>query len=267
MKPRRSWPQRLLITFNCLLVLACLGAAFSFSFVERKLGEIDVIVLGDNLRPEVAAGEPRNVLIVGTDSAERLDKGDPVKKGREPGGLLADVIMVLRVDPENESAALLSIPRDTYLPLAGTGGKNKINSAIFGVDGPERLIGTIKSNFAIPIDNYVELDFLGFKELVEVLDGVPISVSTPIRDKTTGLLIEETGCVALDSFQALAYARARHLQWKDPDTAGGRPTGRATWVGSPGSSRSSRRPCNEPFTKGPATHPPWCRWSTPPSAP
>ncbi|HKY16130.1 MAG TPA: LCP family protein [Microthrixaceae bacterium] len=217
-KARRTGPQRLLLSLNIVLVIACLGAAGGLTFVRVKLADVQVVSLGVSLAPKVDVNEPRNILIIGTDSADRLDEDDPARSGRPEGGLLADVIMVLRLDPKENKASLLSIPRDTYVPIGGTDSENKINSAIFGANGADRLIQTIKQNFGISIDNYVQLDFQGFRELIEVLDGVPMYVTMPVRDRNTGLLIKETGCVVLDPAQALAYARARHLEYQDPDT-------------------------------------------------
>lgn len=73
---------------------------------------------------------------------------------------------------------------------------------------PQHLIQTIKDNFAISIDNYVEIDFAGFRQLVQILDGVPVYLTAPVRDRNTGLFQPEPGCVTLDPVQALAYARS-----------------------------------------------------------
>lgn len=199
---------------NCLLVVACLGAAFGFSYFKAKFDAFDVVSAGVTLAPEIGSDEPRNILIIGTDYADRLAKNDPVRRDRGAGERLADVIMILRLDPRAGTAHLISIPRDTYLPVAPFGSKQRINAAIYGPDGPQNLITTIKNNFAISIDNYVEIDFAGFRGLVEILDGVPVYLTTPVRDRNTGLYQPEAGCVTLDPFQALAYARSRHFQYK-----------------------------------------------------
>ena len=86
-----------------------------------------------------------------------------------------------------------------------------------GVEGPKNLVRTIKRNFGISIDNYVEIDFQSFRDLVEVLGGVPVYFATPVRDKKTGLDVDAAGCRMLDPVQALAYARSRHFDYKDDD--------------------------------------------------
>ncbi len=210
----RTWPQRLLIAFNAVLVVACLAAAAGLTKVRTTLEQVPVVDVGGALSAPVDVGEPRNVLIIGTDSHKGLDKTDPVVKGRLEGENLADVIMILRVDPADGSARLLSIPRDSRVELPD-GSMQRINAAIGGPQGPKTLVQTIKRNFGISIDNYIEVDFAAFKDLVEVLGTVPVYFTTPVRDRTTGLYIDQAGCVPLTPDQALAYARSRHFEFQE----------------------------------------------------
>lgn len=196
-----------------MLVLACLGAAFGLTKVRTTLESVPVVDVGSSLADPVDVETPRNFLIIGTDSSSGLDKADPVNKGRPSGENLADVIMVLRVDPRDGTARLLSIPRDSRVTLPD-GSTQKINSATMLPNGPKALVQTIKRNFGIPIDNYVQVDFAAFKRLVEVLGGVPVYFTTPVRDRNTGLLVKEPGCRQLDPDQALAYARSRHFEFQ-----------------------------------------------------
>lgn len=212
----RSWPQRFLIVFNSLLVVACLGAAFALTQVRSTIEDIPSLDIGSSLAGSVSSEEqtPRNILIIGTDSAERMDP-DSSERIDRPSGVLTDVIMVLRVDPANSTAQLISIPRDSRIELAPSGRMSRINAAHGGtVNGQRDLIQTIKINFGIPIDNYVEIDFQAFQDLIEVLGGVPIYFSTPVRDKKVGLHIEFPGCHVLDPESALAYARSREMYFE-----------------------------------------------------
>lgn len=210
----RSWPQRILIGVNVMLVVACLGVAAGLTKVRTTLEQVPVVDVGGALSAPVDVGEPRNILIIGTDSHKGLAKSDPVVKGRLEGENLADVIMILRVDPTDGSARLLSIPRDSRVELPD-GSMQRINAAIAGPQGPKNLVQTIKRNFGISIDNYLEVDFAAFKDLVEVLGSVPVYFTTPVRDRTTGLYVDNPGCVSLSPDQALAYARSRHFEFKD----------------------------------------------------
>jgi len=217
-RPRRTWPQRLVLTLNLVLILGCLGAAGAFSYVRQKASEIAVVEIGGVAKPAAELGQPRNILLIGTDSAAGLDKKDPVRRGRDVGGQLADVIMILRVDPRTETAALLSIPRDTWVPVAPRWSESKINSSFSGGGGPATVIATIKHNFGISVDNYAQVDFAGFRGIVEVLGGVPVYLERPISDPTTGLWLIQTGCIVVDPPQALAYARSRHFRYQDRET-------------------------------------------------
>ena len=207
-----------MLLVNSILVIACLGAAGVFNLIRSKAAELPVVDIGAEVRQRADASGPRNFLLVGTDNSDSLSKSDPVKKGRNQGEHLADVIMILRVDPSTKQASLLSIPRDTWVPIAPTWSKSKINSAFGGNDGPNTLIATIKHNFGISIDNYVQVDFGGFRDLVEVLGGLTVFNTHPIRDPATGLYLPLTGCIPLEPAQALAYARSRHLEYQNADT-------------------------------------------------
>jgi LCP family protein required for cell wall assembly len=117
--------------------------------------------------------------------------------------------MVLRLDPKDTTARLLSFPRDLWVPIAGSNAKSRINEAFQGLDGANRLIETIKLNFGIPIDHYVQVNFASFKKLVDSIDGVPIYFEEPVRAVSSGLDVPTAGCITLDGDQALAFARAR----------------------------------------------------------
>ncbi len=210
---RRTWPQRILLGVNVVLVLACLGAAWGLTKVRTTLEQVPVVDVGSSLSSKADVGSPRNILIIGTDSQAGLDPNDPVVKGRAPDEKLADVIMILRIDPKAGTAMLLSIPRDSRVELPD-GSMQRINAAIAGPQGPKTLIQTIKRNFGISIDNYVQINFAAFKGLVEVLGGVPVYFTTPVRDRNTGLYVDEPGCRMLDPSQALAYARSRHFEFQ-----------------------------------------------------
>jgi len=203
----------------------CLLMAGSLAYLYGKVSNIGRVQgIGSSLTPveDSGPGHIENYLIVGTDSGEGLDPKDPVLIGR-PGGLRSDVIMILRLDPSSDKAQLLSLPRDLYVPIAGLRGSDRINSAIQG--GPKRLIDTIKDDFGIPINHYLEINFFAFRQLVSAVDGVPMYFSTPVRDQKTGLSVTDPGCVMLDPVQALAFARSRAYEYFDKGRWHTDPTG------------------------------------------
>jgi LCP family protein required for cell wall assembly len=157
-------------------------------------------------------GPAENFLLVGSDSREGVDVGDPenasIGDEAEVSGQRSDTIMILRRE-KNGGASLLSLPRDLWVPIAGTDHSAKINSAYN--EGPQRLVRTVTQALGVPIHHYVEVDFNGFTRLVDEIGGVQICVDYPAQDENTGLRLNP-GCQVLDGTQGLAYARSRHYE-------------------------------------------------------
>jgi LCP family protein required for cell wall assembly len=124
--------------------------------------------------------------------------------------------MILHVDPATTQAALLSFPRDLWVPIAGTTRKDRINSA-FRPDDPSQLVQTIESDFGIHVDHYVGVDFCAFKNMVDAVGGIQIPFLYPTRDTHTGLNITQPGCVKMAGDEALAYVRSRYYEYQSPD--------------------------------------------------
>ena len=216
-RPRtRIWPRRVLIGLNIFIAFCLVATASGYGYLRWRFGQIDKIELGSILRNsgEDDPGSPMNVLLVGSDTRENVTEEEADKFGtaRDVGGKHSDTIMVLHADPRAEKAAILSIPRDLYVTIAGTGRKDRINTAIQSTDGERRLIATIRQELGIQIDHYAEVDFYGFRGIVDSVGGVTIPFTSPARDRVTGLNVPKAGCVELDGDEALAYARSRHYQ-------------------------------------------------------
>ena len=201
----------MLLAFNCAVVLVLLTTAGGLTYVYSKYSQLPRVQLGSVLSEQAGSDEPRNFLLVGVDSAANLAQDDPARDGRgNVGGLRSDTMMILRLDPGTERASLLSLPRDLWVPLA-SGGNQRLNSAIQN-GGPGELIDTIEGYLGIPVHHYIQVDFAGFQELVDVIGGVDVYFADPARDSRSLLSIEEAGCVTLDGQQALSYVRSRHFQ-------------------------------------------------------
>jgi LCP family protein required for cell wall assembly len=210
---RRTWPQRLLIAFNVFVVMVALTGALALSRYHTDVTELDRISAAGALAQTAPDDpmEPRNILVVGVDNAEGLDEDDPVLVGRNETSLLSDTIMIVRVDPAQDKAWLLSLPRDLYVPIADSRRKDRINAAL-ALGGPDRLIDTIQQDFDIPIHHYVQVNFQGFKDLTSIVGGVPLSFEHPGRDQRTGFDSGGAGCVVLEGDQALAFVRSRYYE-------------------------------------------------------
>lgn len=158
---------------------------------------------------------PRNWLLVGTDSRDGISRDDPNAGAflAEPvEGNRTDTMMILRVDDGGGAIDLVSVPRDLWVPIAGTDRSGRINGAFNGADGRDRLIVTLGTALEVPIHHYVEVDFVGFQRLIDVMGGVPVWFDHPARDSWSGLGIAEAGCHVLDGSQGLAFARARNFE-------------------------------------------------------
>ncbi len=195
--------------------MASVGLAAAVGYLGLRFEEIDRV--DDIVLQDKVAGEPANFLLVGTDSREGLDPNDADAGGflGDTGCDCTDTIMVLRVDPEEGQAFLLSFPRDLWLPISGTGDTARINTA--HARGEQTLIDTIQDNFDIPINHYVEIDFVGFEKLVDAVGGVPMWFGAPVRDRKTGLDVPNAECRVLDGEQARKFVRSRYLEYQDED--------------------------------------------------
>lgn len=150
-----------------------------------------------------------NYLLVGSDSREGLG-GDFIGSEDDVGGQRSDTIMILHQE-RNGGAALMSVPRDLWVPIHGKDQSNRVNAAFN--DGPLALVATVSDALDIPIHHYVEVDFQGFQNIVEEIGGVDLCLPAPARDTHSGL-DHPGGCVRVGGTQALAYARSRfYQQW------------------------------------------------------
>ena len=205
--------RRLLIA-TCVLLTTCLLLLVAgYGYLRWRLGQIERVEFEDpNSLEQVESGEPINFLMVGSDTRENLTGAEAQRAGKgEVIGQRSDTIMILRADPQRERAAILSIPRDLWVSIAGTDTRSKVNYA-FEVGGPEGLVQTVTNNLGIPINHYIEVDFVAFRNLVETVGGVPFYFPTPARDPYSDLNIPTAGCVVLDGNQSLALVRSRHYQ-------------------------------------------------------
>ncbi|HEX6237816.1 MAG TPA: LCP family protein [Acidimicrobiales bacterium] len=194
----RSLRQRVILGLGITLALMSLSGTAVAGYVLVKYLSVDRVTgLGID---EAPPGEPENYLIVGSDNREGVD------------GKRTDTIMVLRVEPADETADLVSFPRDLVVQLAGTGRTGLINAAYSMDDGEQVLIDTIRQNFGIPIHHYVEVGFDGFERLVDELGGVPLWFDEAVRDRRSGLHVTRRGCVTLSGKEALGFVRSRHIE-------------------------------------------------------
>jgi LCP family protein required for cell wall assembly len=161
-----------------------------------------------------------NILLLGSDTRALPDPADKALFGdtQDVGGQRADVIIIARVEPKTRRGVLVSIPRDTLVRLPKYRSQVLINQAF--EDGPQGVINAIKSNFGVPIHHYAQIDFDGFRSMVDAIGGVRMYIPAPSRDRPndpnnrgTGLDIKTAGCQTFDGNTALAWVRSRYFQY------------------------------------------------------
>jgi LCP family protein required for cell wall assembly len=237
-KPRHSLGQRLMLMVSLMVVLGCFaaGAALLWAKSEREqfraairpvivtttglsTGPVQTGADGQPLPPQTfppADPDAINFLVAGSDGEACIDPDSPWANAADPErdpGTRSDTIMVMRLDPTTERAAVLSFPRDLWVEIPGRS-PSRINSAF--VDGdPTRLAQTIYDNFGIFAPEYVQIDFCAFKTIVEAIGGVSVPFEFPMYDNNLGLNIPDAGCHRFMGDEALAYVRSRHLHWID----------------------------------------------------
>jgi len=157
-------------------------------------------------------GRPVNILVMGIDKVpEDPSNPDAIFRGR------SDTMLLLRVDPTDDSVSLLSIPRDTQVQLPAVG-MEKINGA--NVNGGAPLAAQTVSGVlnGVPIDRYVRISTGAFRELVDLLGGVEVYVPKPMsyQDQTQKLKINlAAGLQTLNGDQAEQFARFRYDAYGD----------------------------------------------------
>jgi LCP family protein required for cell wall assembly len=205
-KKRPNWWRRSLIAVGVVIVLIVGGVVGDYYYLGSLVHHVKV----HNLQTSSAASE--NILLIGSTTRCGLKQQNVAYGLCSQGvtGVNSDIDMILHLDPATRTVSLLSIPRDTFVPNARIIGANKIDAALY--EGPSQLITAIEEDFGIPINNYVELNFDTFANVVNALGGVKMYFPVPIYDADSDLNIERAGCYDLNGFHALQLVRARHLQ-------------------------------------------------------
>ena len=223
--PRHSGKQRIFLLGNIALAVLTIFSGSGLLYANWKLNNRKVVTIdtvnsnSNTFNLPIGDLKAKNYLITGSDNNACIAKDSPYAGGfgvRSSFGERSDSIMVIRVNPIDNQAAVLSFPRDMWVTQAGSTRQGRINSN-FDKKNPNRLIRTIKENFGISIDHYVNVDFCAFKEVIDAVGGVRVPFANKSRDTRTGFRVTKTNvCFTFQGDHALAYMRSRHFQWFDP---------------------------------------------------
>ncbi len=228
---RYSKRMRTFIYIFLLFALLVGGAlAYGYSYFESNIQAPLVsffhpVSRGNSEPPpdySAITGRPWNILLLGSDNDNKYSFP----------ALLTQVMMVVHVDPDNNSVYLISIPRDSWVYMSLNGQMHKIDQAfLFGAaphnsfdDGVRAARQTVEQDYGITIDRYAWVGLSGFASVIDTLGGVDIDVTHPIVDDTypddTGANPNDPFAVKriylapgpqhLNGLQALEYVRSRH---------------------------------------------------------
>jgi LCP family protein required for cell wall assembly len=221
---RRRWALWIGLGFAGLLVLFVLWSVLGYLSFSRGVDK------ANNRLPRRALNRlanqdgsllsnPTTILVVGTDGGSAPGRGDARR---------SDSLLLIRTDPGKNRLSYLSIPRDLRVDIPGHGA-DKINSANqFG--GPALTIATVRALTGLPIQHVVVVDFDGFKDLIDALGGIDLTVPKPILSNKFDCPYPPKRCADwkgwrfgkgrqhMDGRRALVYSRIRTNQLDPSDT-------------------------------------------------
>jgi LCP family protein required for cell wall assembly len=213
---RRRVRRALVVSLVVLLVLVGGGAGYVY-YITHDLNRTDVKGLSGALTSGLEAGT-ENILMVGSTSRCALSVQNPAYGICDEGvnAVNSDVIMILHADPTHHRLAILSVPRDLFIPNARSTGANKVDAGLY--QGISQVVAGVEEDFGIPIQHAVSLNFDQFANVVNALGGINMSFPESVFDAESGLNVQAAACVHLNGTQALQVVRARHLQYDAPGT-------------------------------------------------
>ncbi len=202
---RRARRRRLVLTacgtMSALVLLLSGGAWGLSSYVNSAVGRVDAGVSG-------GSGGPLNVLVAGVDERSGLTAHQQAELhvGHVPSSN-SDTMMLVHLSADRSRVTVVSLPRDSWVDLPGHG-MNKINAA-FGLGGPRLMVATVEHATGLTINDFIEVNFLGFIKVIDALGGVNVCLPYAVNDSYTGLRLS-AGMHHVDGVTALKYARDRH---------------------------------------------------------
>ena len=228
---RWTWGHTLRVLaagMSAVVVLVCglaWGATSWFETAVRQIAALDPTSAAI-VDPAAQAGD-QNFLVVGSDTrvgaAPTEDVGDP----SDVPGARSDTVMIVHVPADRSRVTVVSFPRDleidrpscerwdsvsgAYTPQTIPDTQRvKLNSA-YQVGGPRCVTKVVQQLSGLAVNHFLGVDFSGFKDMVDAVDGVPICIEKPMKDTILGTVIPRAGTTVLTGDQALNFVRARHV--------------------------------------------------------
>ena len=210
---KRGGKLKVALAIVAALVLVGVGAAFAY--YENINGNLHSGLdqdLSKYLVKTDLTNEPFYMLLMGTDGSSEREADDSFG-----GSFRTDSIILARIDPVNKKASLVSIHRDSVVDM-GEYGEQKINAAhAFG--GASLSVQTVSKMAGVDISHYAEINFDGFRDIIDALGGVEVDVPVEIDDEDAGGHLD-AGLQTLNGDQALILCRSRnaYANAADPDS-------------------------------------------------
>jgi LCP family protein required for cell wall assembly len=186
-----------------VVVLFVSGAAWGFtSYINDSIGRVNAGTAG------TPSSGPLNMLLAGVDVRSGLTRhqqlalhvGDTVSSN-------SDTLMLIHVSGDRSHVTVVSLPRDSWVNIPGHG-MNKINAA-YGLGGPRLVVQTVEQLTGLTVNDFIQVNFLGFVKVIDALGGVNICLPYAVDDRYSGLHLP-AGLHHVDGITALEYARDRH---------------------------------------------------------
>jgi LCP family protein required for cell wall assembly len=186
------------------LLVSC-GAWLVTTYISAGLDRLDAGTSG------TPSSGPVNILVVGIDTRGGLTHRQEVQLHvgslADDPGANTDTMMLVHIPANHESVQVVSLPRDSWVNIPGHG-MNKINAA-YALGGPALMVSTVEQATGLDINDYVEVDFLGFVNVINALGGVNVCLPYAVDDSDSGLHLS-AGPHHVDGVTALEFARDRH---------------------------------------------------------
>lgn len=188
---------------SALVLLVASGGWVLTCYMSGSLGRVDAGTVGT---PDSG---PLNILMTGVDDRTGLTPHQQkvFHVGRSDGEHNTDTLMIAHIPADRRDVQVVSLPRDSWVPIPGHG-MGKIDSAL-ALGGPKLMVRTVEQDTGLTINDYVEVNFLGFVKAINALGGVNICLPFAVDDPYSGLHLS-AGRHHVSGITALKFVRDRH---------------------------------------------------------
>ncbi|MEU7552568.1 LCP family protein [Streptomyces sp. NPDC044571] len=198
-----------------VVLLGGAGLGYVYFSLNGNLKTVDIDQALGTDRPQDVDNGSMDILVLGSDSRG----GANGEYGQDDGGSArSDTAMIVHLYEGHKKASVISIPRDTLVtrPACTVTGSNKTDrggprqmfNESFTIGGAACAVKTVEKMSGIRMDHYIEVDFTGFKKIIDNLGGVEVTTTKPIKDGSSHLDLP-SGTNKLNGEQALGLVRTR----------------------------------------------------------